>query len=348
MPCYYDENTKSWYCKFNYTDWDGQSRQKMKRGFQKKKDAKDWESRFIASRKYDSKTTIGKITTDFLQEITPRRRYTTISNYQNAFKNHINPHFEDLPIGALTEKHVVEWQNQLITSGLADTYINKLDTIFRTVYKFGARRCKILDNPFDGLEKIGKGKAQTMQFWTLDQYRRFIALVDDPVKYIAFELLYYTGIRLGELMPLTAADADTQNGILHINKSLQRVKGTDIITPPKTEKGTRDIIMPRFLCNELAAYKERLYGCEDNTRLFTMAKCALYYPMKKYSKLAGIPQIRLHDLRHSHVALLIEHNVSPLVIAERLGHESIDVTLGTYGHLYPNKQQEVADILDNL
>ena len=217
MPCYYDENTKSWYCKFNYTDWDGQSRQKMKRGFQKKKDAKDWESRFIASRKYDSKTTIGKITTDFLQEITPRRRYTTISNYQNAFKNHINPHFEDLPIGALTEKHVVEWQNRLITSGLADTYINKLDTIFRTVYKFGARRCKILDNPFDGLEKIGKGKAQTMQFWTLDQYQRFIALVDDPVKYIAFELLYYTGIRLGELMPLTAADADTQNGILHIN-----------------------------------------------------------------------------------------------------------------------------------
>lgn len=348
MPSYYDESTKSWYCKFNYTDWNGQHRQKMKRGFTKKKDAKDWESRFIASRKYDSKTTIGMITADFLQEITPRRRYTTISNYRNAFKNYINPAFEDLPISALTEKHIVDWQNNLITSGLADTYIYKLDTIFRTVYRFGARRCKISENPFDGLEKIGKSRAQTMQFWTLDQYREFISRVDDPVKYIAFEILYYTGIRLGELIPLTAADADTENGILHINKSLQRVKGEEIITPPKTAKGTRDIIIPLFLCDELTAYKERLYGCNDDTRLFTMSKCALYYPMKKYSKLAGVPRIRLHDLRHSHVALLIEHNVSPLVIAERLGHESIDVTLGTYGHLYPNKQQEVADILDSL
>ena len=106
--------------------------------------------------------------------------------------------------------------------------------------------------------------------------------------------------------------------------------------------------MPLFLCDELTAYKKRLCGCNDDTRLFTMSKCALYYPMKKYSKLAGVPRIRLHDLRHSHVALLIEHNVSPLVIAERLGHESIDVTLGTYGHLYPNRQQEVADILDSL
>lgn len=348
MPCYYDEKTKSWYCKFNYIDWDGQRRQKMKRGFEKKKDAKEWESRFIASRKYDNKTTIGMITEDFLKEIAPRRRYSTISNYQNTFKNYINPHFKDLPIGALTEKHIIDWQNQLLTSGLSDTYINKLDTIFRTVYKFGARRCKISDNPFDGLEKIGKAQAQTMQFWTLDQYRRFISLINDPVKYIAFEILYYTGIRLGELIPLTAADVDTENGILHINKSLQRVKGEEIITPPKTAKGTRDIIIPRFLCNELIDYKKRLYECTNDTRLFTMAKCALYYPMKKYSALAGVPCIRIHDLRHSHVALLIEHNVSPLVIAERLGHESIDVTLGTYGHLYPNKQQEVANILDSL
>lgn len=65
MPSYYDESTKSWYCKFNYIDWNGQRRQKMKRGFTKKKDAKDWESRFIASRKYDSKTTIDMITADF-------------------------------------------------------------------------------------------------------------------------------------------------------------------------------------------------------------------------------------------------------------------------------------------
>lgn len=348
MPQYYDKKTKSWYCKFNYTDWMGQKKQKMKRGFSKKKDAREWENQFIASRKYDNKTTIGTITDDYLEEITPRRRCTTISMYRNAFKNHINPYFADLPISALTEKHIVEWQNKLLSSGLADTYIHKLDTIFRTVYAFGARRCKIIDNPFDHLEKIGKGRANDMNFWTLEQYKSFIALIKDPVTFMCFEILYYTGIRLGELIPLTAADADTKNGILHINKSLQRMNREDIITPPKTQKGTRDIVLPRFLCKELEDYKARLYGLTDDSRLFEISKCALYYPMKKYAALAGIQAIRIHDLRHSHVALLIEHNVSPLVIAERLGHESIDITLGTYGHLYPNKQKEVADILDNL
>ena len=70
--------------------------------------------------------------------------------------------------------------------------------------------------------------------------------------------------------------------------------------------------------------------------------------MKKYAEQAGIPRIRIHDFRHSHVALLIEKGVSPLAIAERLGHDSVTVTLGTYGHLYPNKQREIADLLELL
>ena len=98
MPAYYDEKTKSWYCKFNYIDWNGKRRQKMKRGFSKKIDAKDWEHRFIVALKYDSKTTIGTITETFLQEIAPRRRCTTIRNYNNAIKNYnvkkLQPHLQ--------------------------------------------------------------------------------------------------------------------------------------------------------------------------------------------------------------------------------------------------------------
>lgn len=89
-----------------------------------------------------------------------------------------------------------------------------------------------------------------------------------------------------------------------------------------------------------------LYDCKGETRLFEISKQALYYPMKKYSAAAGIPKIRIHDLRHSHVALLIEKGISPLAIADRLGHENVQITLGTYGHLYPNKQREIADILE--
>ena len=91
-----------------------------------------------------------------------------------------------------------------------------------------------------------------------------------------------------------------------------------------------------------------IYDCRGETRLFEISKQSLYYPMKKYSAAAGVPRIRIHDLRHSHAALLIEQGISPLAIAERLGHEDVRITLGTYGHLYPNKQHEIADILDKI
>lgn len=143
---------------------------------------------------------------------------------------------------------------------------------------------------------------------------------------------------------LAAADIDLENRMIHITKSLQRVKKEDIITAPKSEKGIRDITIPTFLTNELENYMAMLYDCKGETRLFEISKQALYYPMKKYSAAAGVPKIRIHDLRHSHVVLLIETSVSPLAIAERLGHEDIQITLGTYEHLYPNKQREIADI----
>ncbi len=128
---------------------------------------------------------------------------------------------------------------------------------------------------------------------------------------------------------------------------MQCINRQNIITPSKTEKGIRKIFLPDFLCKELANYMEKLYDCNGQTRLFEILKNFLY-PMKKYSGREGLKKIRIHGLRHSHVALLVKQRVPPLVIAERPGHEDIKITLGTYGHLYPNKQREVADILDRI
>ena len=93
---------------------------------------------------------------------------------------------------------------------------------------------------------------------------------------------------------------------------------------------------------------ETIYGYKPNERLFPTTKSSLYRAMKKYSELAGVKKIRIHDLRHSHASLLIEKGVPPLAISERLGHEDIQTTLNTYSHLYPNKQNEIADMLSSL
>ena len=193
---------------------------------------------------------------------------------------------------------------------------------------------------------MGKKKAKEMLFWTKDEFFQFIeTMKNKPMSYYAFEVLFWTGIREGELLALTRGDVDLEKKILHIRKSYQRLEKKDVITEPKTEKSNRDINLPDFLCDELEDYFGMLYKCSDDTRLFGVSKHYLQHEMQRGCKESGVKRIRIHDLRHSHVAYLIELGFSPVEIAERMGHESISVTF-TYSHLYPSKQKSLADKLN--
>lgn len=174
-----------------------------------------------------------------------------------------------------------------------------------------------------------------MLFWTQDEYQQFIEqIADKPQFYYAFEMLYWTGIRCGELLALTTEDIDFENKKLRINKSYQRIKGKDVITDPKTRKSNRIIIMPDFLVEEMEEYTKGLYGYKLDDRIFQISKTSLHNELARGSKLAGLQKIRVHDLRHSHVSLLIQLGYSALAIAERVGHEAVKVTY-RYAHLFP-------------
>jgi integrase len=348
MPAYQDKDTKTWFVKCYYTDHTGARQQKKKRGFKLQRDAKKWESEFLSAYKFDNKTTFGTVWEQFMEEMRPRQRITTQRGYESSGK-HILPTFKDIPVGDIKEQQIILWQNEMMEKEYSDIYLNKIDSMFRTAYRFGMKRCKLPFDIFSDIKKMGRQTKRT-EFWTHDQYKAFYAVickhVQGPVPKMAFQMLFYCGLRIGELLALTAGDVDLDNHIIHITKSLQRIHRQDVITPPKTAKGTRDIAMPIFLTAELKDYMGHIYGCNSDSRLFNISKTVLYYPMRIYCDTANVPKIRLHDLRHSHVAHLIEKGVSPMAISERLGHESVNVTLGTYGHLYPNKQREIADLLD--
>lgn len=168
-----------------------------------------------------------------------------------------------------------------------------------------------------------------------------------PVSFYAFEMLYWCGIREGELLALTAADFDFEKETVRINKSYQRLHGEDVITTPKTKKSNRIIKMPKFLCEEMQEYLQMLYGLKKKERIFTVTKSYLHHEMDRGAKAAGVKRIRIHDLRHSHISLLIDMGFSAVAIADRVGHESIDITY-QYAHLFPSKQTEMADRLDDL
>ena len=188
-----------------------------------------------------------------------------------------------------------------------------------------------------------------MLFWTKDEFAVFInALKDHPVSYTMFMTLYYTGMREGELLALTPSDIDFYKGTLIINKSYQRLNGKDIVSSPKTPKSNRVVTIPEILKASLRSYMDKCYGLQPDDRLFPYTKSYLYHEMEYGIKQSGVKRIRVHDIRHSHASLLVEMGFSPLLIAERLGHERVQTTMDTYSHLYPNKQVEVANQLDSL
>lgn len=217
------------------------------------------------------------------------------------------------------------------------------------MFNYAVKYYDLRDNPCTKARSMGKSNAEEMQFWTKAEFEQFITAVQDkPASYTAFMTMYYTGMRVGELCALTPEDVNLENNTITINKTFQRINGRDVVWPPKTQKSNRVITIPQTLADCLKNYMDKCYEIQPNDRLFPYTKSFLNHEMLRGCKKSGVKKIRVHDLRHSHASLLIEMGCQPLLIADRLGHEKIQTTLNTYSHLYPNKQAEVAQQLENL
>lgn len=214
---------------------------------------------------------------------------------------------------------------------------------------YAVRYYNLKDNPCRKAGSIGKSHADEMQFWTTNEFKCFLEKISDkPPARAGFLILYYTGLRIGELLALEYGDINFKDCTLTVSKSYQHINGKDVITPPKTPKSNRAVSIPEFLRDEIKSYTERLYGLHKHNRLFPYTKSFFEHEMVRGTKDGEVKRIRLHDIRHSHASLLIELGFSPLAVADRLGHEKIETTLNTYSHLFPHKRDEVAAKLQEL
>ena len=200
-------------------------------------------------------------------------------------------------------------------------------------------------NPCRRAESMGSKSAGEMRFWTKDQYLRFSdEIMDKPLSFHAFETLYWCGVREGELLALKPRRFDFERGTLTVAESYQRIDGQDVLTDPKTPKSKRVIAMPHFYAEEMEAFLSGR-GLDPDERIFPVTKYFLSHEMARGSKAAGLEPIRIHDLRHSHVSLLIDMGFTALAIADRMGHEAADITY-RYAHLFPSVQADMARALD--
>ena len=350
MPAFKDKKRDTWYCNFYYTDWQGEKKAKTKRGFARQKDAKEWEREFLDKQQANPQMTFASLVDLYMTDMATRLRQSTISTKRHMINTKILPYFGKKQIDKITAANIRQWQNDLINKGCyEETYLKSIHNQISAVLNYAVKYYGLRENPCHKAGSMGRKHAKDMQFWTREEYRQFIKELEDrPQSHAAFQILYWCGLRIGELLAMTRNDIDFEGKTISVNKSYQRIEGQDIVTEPKTAKSNRIVAIPDFLCEELKGYIGKLYQDSAESRIFPLTKHFFSKEMTKGSKASGVQRIRVHDLRHSHASLLIEMGFSPLLIAERLGHENIETTLNTYAHLYPHKQAELAQKLENL
>lgn len=352
MPVYKDKKTNRWYATLRYENWKGERVQKMKRGFPTKKEAREWERKFQQQQASDLDMTFGSFVEIYARNMKERLKLNTWKTKEHIIRTKLLPAFQNKKMNEVKPTDVIKWQNEMMAirdkhgQSYSATYLKTLHNQLSAIFNYAVRFYDLNSNPARKAGKMGSAKGPEMQFWTKEEYLKFAdAMMEKPVSYYAFEMLYWCGIREGELLALTPEDFDFQKKTVRINKSYQRIDGKDVITDPKTPKSNRIITMPDFLRDEMKEYIAMLYGIDPLDRIFQITKSYLHHEMSRGAREEGVKRIRIHDLRHSHVSLLIEMGFSAVAIADRVGHESIEITYH-YAHLFPSKQMEMADKLN--
>ncbi len=339
----------TWYMSVRYTDWDGTRRQKKKEGFKTRREAQEYEREFLSSVSGTTDMSFKALYELYIKDCETRLRSTTLETKRWMFESKILPTFEDIPIKDITPMMIRRWQNQLLAdpAGYSQTYLKTVNNQMSAILNYAVKFYGLPKNPVPLCGSFGKKKADEMQFWTKDEFRLFIEQVKKPAAKLAFEMLFWTGMRSGELLALTLNDVDFAASRISITKTATQLHGETIINPPKTPRSNRTVAVPRFLLALIRDYTDRLMDYEPDEPMFYFTKHYLKRELDKGAAAAGVKRIRVHDLRHSHASLLIEMGYSPLLVSERLGHENIQTTLQTYSHLYPDKQGEVVSRLED-
>ena len=235
----------------------------------------------------------------------PRLREHTYVQKQYVIEKKLLPYFGNKPISDITPADIRKWQNDLMEykdekgKPYSQTYLKTINNQLTAIFNFAVRYYGLSRNPCQIAGSMGKSHAEEMNFWTTEEFKVFLSSVEDkPASRIGFSILFYCGLRIGEMLALTLSDIDFENNSISITKSFQRIHGNDVITPPKTPKSIRTISVPANLVNDINDYTKKLYGLKKGDRIFPYTKSYFEHEIKRGIEKSGIKPVRLHDLRH--------------------------------------------------
>ena len=340
----------TWRIQYRWTDWTGAKKKSQKRGFKTKKEAEEWYARFLLQQSSDPTMPLREFWEIYKQDMSKRLRKSTMKQKEYIMHDKVLPYFGNIAINAITAPMIRKWQGELLEKGFKPTYLKTINNQLSCVMNYAVRFYELRSNPCHKAGSMGKSKADERPYWTLEEFNKFCdAIIDKKDTWVAFHILFWTGIRLGELLALTVSDVNFEDGTIRIDESLTRLDGEDIITPPKTESSIRTITIHKELQDILREYIDGIYLAKPTTRLFAgRTKHFFEHEMERGIKLSGVKKITVHCCRHSHASMLVQLGFSPIEIAKRLGHGKVTTTIETYCHQSAEAQNKIADRLGKV
>lgn len=290
---------------------------------------------------------------DYKRSVKSRTYENRVSSMDIHFAYFFNRKLKDI-----TPPIIKKWQN-ILSENYSSAYIRNIYGLFQKSLDLAVTLGLLNKNVAKQVGNVKKVKKK-VDFWTKDEFEKVIATFDlsDYHEYFSFVLiwlLFMTGLRFGEAQALEwEKDIDFENRTLRVNKPMYYKNASEYyLTEPKTKASNRVIALDDDTVKLLKQWKTLQTKNIPSKYVLSYNglptnKSATYHVITRHSKLASVHRIKAHALRHSHASLLISMGENALVVRDRLGHEDIQTTLGTYGHLYENANKEVARKLTNI
>lgn len=370
MPIYKDKGKKDGLQKYrvrvNYTDSYGKAKQ-MTRIAYGLEEAKMLEMRLLRQQGESTKAfTIGELYQEYISAKKIDVRETSLDKTIRVINRHVMPSFQETRLDKLSAPMLQKWKEEISAKGLALITRQNIFGEFRALLNYAVKMQYIPKNPLATLgnfrDAYFEPKQEKIKYYTAEQFQRFIAQAYAEATetgnfgyFVFFSIAFFTGMRKGEINALRWSDIE--GDIIHVRRSVaQKIKGNSVIeTPPKNKSSYRDIQIPAPLMEILVDHKNRHQKDTRFTEEFRVCggiKCLGDTPISnkgfQYADEAGLPHIRIHDFRHSHVSLLANEGINIQEIARRLGHSKIDMTWNTYAHLYPREEERALTVLNGI
>lgn len=358
---YKHDSRGTYYFRITYYDETNKRKEIKRSGFKMRKDAVIECNKII-----DELEGIGKLNklpfdelaSEYLEWYSARRKASSIKALKTHLNNHLIPFFSKVDVFEIDTKLIMKFQNKKLNEGHSGEYLKKMHVFMVQILNHAMKYHDLPRNPASMVGNFEVDSHKRLNYWTLEQFNQFLTEVPNIQHRLFFKLLFWTGARKGEIRALTWEDINFDNKFISITKT----NYDSVVTTPKTKASIRDVYLPNHVMNDIKEYqtwyKENnvykpsyvLFGTFFNSlsdsTIDRWFKDALNRLDDSLPGDETFPRIVLHEFRHSAASMLINHGASPMIVAQRLGHNGISEVTERYGHLYPSTQLEIINLLE--